>query len=259
MDKLFNKGKDAPERIDPLFLVTEKEDRKIESFFIGLGVIFNDLKGLLLFEDMLINTYKRPVGEDATIQAGHYSGTLVQIQKLVAATTHEFFIFLKKNTSTFTELEFKQVLDKLSKSDRQIWNNLLAVAHGKLPAAETLSRTLVLIRSNMTFHYDHSGKVLKGAFISRYFGDLKIPKNKDAYYSIEDNILDTHFYFADAAVEEALYIAAGKKQKKGDMRELEEFQKEFQAEIIGTVGVICSTIKSLMKVYIKHRRNYPRG
>ena len=46
--------------INPRYLVNERQNERIESFFIGLGAVFNDLKGLLFFEKMLTECYKMP-------------------------------------------------------------------------------------------------------------------------------------------------------------------------------------------------------
>ena len=59
--------------INPQLLISEKNHDKIESFFLGLGVIFNDLKGLILFERMLIKLSvltKRDVSVDLPFRNG---------------------------------------------------------------------------------------------------------------------------------------------------------------------------------------------
>jgi hypothetical protein len=239
--------------IDPSFLVSKKGNPRIEGFFIGLGVVFNDMKGLVLFEKLILDEYETPVATEVSSHVGNYGGVMIQIQKLMVSTIHEFFIFLKKNSDVFTTPEFKEVLSKLSKADRQLWDGLLAAAHGRLSTVADLLKAIVQVRSNIAFHYDHSGKILRNAYSSRFFGNVKDGKTDYAYYSIGDKIALTRFYFSDAAVEEALYIAAGKKPKENSVGDAS--LEKFKGQVRETINVMSSTISALMKNYIQFRRN----
>ena len=199
--------------IDPSFLMDENNPKKVESFFLALGVVFNDLNGLLLFEKLLLSTYDKPENFEATSHAGHYGGLLLQLQKLIVSTISEFFVFLKKNTDVFSEIEFKQVLERLSKSDKSLWDGIVVAAHGKLNSVNDFLNTIIQIRSNIAFHYDHSGKIFRRGYISKFFGKNKDDTNISAFYSIGENMQETRFFFSDGAVEECLNIAAGKKFK----------------------------------------------
>src|SRR3989338_4013317 len=249
----MSKFKGELNEITPSFLVTESN--RVEGFFLGLGVVFNDLKGFVLFEKMLQEKYEAPSADEITSHAGNYSGVLVQIQKLAASTINEFFVFLEKNTVVFKTNEFKEISNRLSKSDKVLLDGMVSAANGNLPGAEGLLKTLVKIRSNIAFHYDHSGKILRNAYVSRFFGDAKDAKNKFAYYSLGDSIELTRFYFSDAAVEEAIHIAAGKKPKecsKGDSS-----LAKYYTEVREALTVVGSLIMSLLKNYIQLRRNRP--
>lgn len=241
--------------IDPKLLIDETNHNRLESFFLGLGVAFNDLKGLLLFGNMLDELYERPSKDEITSHAGNYGGIVIQIQKLFAGTLNELLIFLKKNSDVSSSVEFKEILNRLSKQDKQLWEGMIAVAYGKLPNTENLLKTIVKIRSNVAFHFDHSGKILRNAYISRFFGKTEDEKAKYAYYSIDDNIELTRFYFSDASVEESLQIAAGKKPKENSVGDI--FIEKYQDQLRKTIVVICITMKSLLKNYIQLRRNRP--
>jgi hypothetical protein len=164
--------------ITPNLLITEGEHNKTESFFLGLAVIFNDLKGLILFEKLLADNYEKPQSEEPTCHAGNYAGTMVQIQKLIASTINEFFIFLKKSDEVFSESEFKQIFGRLSKSDKELWDGMIAAAHDKLPGVAGLLKTIVQIRSNITFHYDHSGKILRKVIAADFLAKCRSPEIK---------------------------------------------------------------------------------
>src|SRR3989338_3713523 len=159
----MSKFKGELNEITPSFLVTESN--RVEGFFLGLGVVFNDLKGFVLFEKMLQEKYEAPSADEITSHAGNYSGVLVQIQKLAASTINEFFVFLEKNTVVFKTNEFKEISNRLSKSDKVLLDGMVSAANGNLPGAEGLLKTLVKIRSNIAFHYDHSGKILRNAYV----------------------------------------------------------------------------------------------
>ncbi len=241
--------------IDPKFLVTENKYDRIESFFLGLGVIFNDLKGLILFEKLLLENYGKPGDKEVSSHAGNYGGIIIQVQKLIASTISEFFIFLKKNSYVFTNTEFKEILKRIPKSDMLFWYNIVAAAHGRFPTTTDLLKTMIHIRSNIAFHYDHSGKILRKAYISRFFGREDNDRSKKAYYSIGESTELTRFYFSDAAVEESLFLAAGKGFKKSSQEDI-SFET-YRQEIRETIEVMSSTIISLLRAYIQLRRNRP--
>jgi len=241
--------------INPNFLVTENNVNRIESFFIGLGLVFNDLKGLILFEKLLIENYEKPDSK-ATIHTGNYGGMLVQLQRLMASTINEFFSFLKESDDVISSNEFINILNKIPKSDKQSWDTIVAAAHGKLPSAESLLKAILFIRSNIVSHYDHSGKILRRGFISFFFSEEKKDfKNEYAYYSIGKDIESTRFCFSDAAAEESLYIAAGKKFKKNSTGDISA--EKYRQGIRETIIIMNSTITILLGAYIKSRRNMP--
>jgi len=200
--------------IDPDKLVTEDKYNEVEGFFLSLGLVYNDLKGLIFFEKLLIDTYERPKDDEVTPHAGNYGGVIVQIEKLIASTINEFFILLKKNTDVFTDREFKQIFRSLAKTDQQLLKGMIAASCGKLPRVESLLTSILQIRNNFGYHYYQSCKALRNGYISRYFGKIKDNKNEFAYYSLGDTLEVTRFYFSDAAAQEALFIAAGKDPKK---------------------------------------------
>src|SRR3989344_2593680 len=251
MEKRFN---GELKWIKPSLLVNENNLDKTESFFLVLGVIFNDLQGLILFEEMLVDNYEKPENKP-TSHDGHYAGVLVQIQKLIASTINEFFVFLKINKNVLTTDQFKEIFNQLNKTDRQSWNAIIAAANNNLSSVTELLKSMVYIRSNFAFHYDHSGKILRRVYISRFFGNHNDEKADLAYYSIDNNIKNTRFYFADAAVEESLFIAVGKKTKESSAGN--EALKRYQSQIRETINVISTVIQSLLKKYIQLKRGHP--
>jgi hypothetical protein len=242
--------------IDPALLVNKDKANRLESFFLGLGVVFNDLKGLLLFEKMLADCYEAPADDEVSSHVGNFGGVRVQLQKLHASTVNEFFIFLKKNSDVMATNEFKEIFSELARVDKQVWHGMVAAAHNNLAAVTDMMKAVVYVRSNVAFHYDHSGKVLRNAFVSRFLSDSGETRSDKAYYSIGDAISNTRFYFADAAVEESLYIAAGKKFGKSSAGDL-ALQKYHQ-QLSQTVSTISSSVAALLRIYIRLCRNRVR-
>lgn len=241
--------------INPKFLVNEEGYDRSEYFFIALAVVFNDLKGLILFDTLLREEYERSKKDEITSHAGNYGGVAIHIQKLIASTINEFFVFLKKNSDVFSMYEFREAYGRLSTSEKESWDALVAGAHGRLLPVRDFLKSIVQIRSNIGFHFDHSGKILRSAYISRFFGKTNDASTQWAYYSIGDSIALTRFYFADAAMEEALHVAAGKKLKEKSTGDIS--LEKYNEQVLDTIRVISRTLSALMKCYLQSRRNRP--
>ena len=113
--------------------------------------------------------------------------------------------FLKKNTDVFSEIEFKQVLERLSKSDKSLWDGIVVAAHGKLNSVNDFLNTIIQIRSNIAFHYDHSGKIFRRGYISKFFG-----KNKDEvrrYVLSLDNVYSVDIKYSPAWMQTVPHVA----------------------------------------------------
>lgn len=239
--------------IHPNKLVSENSFNKLESVFLGLGVIYNDLKGFIFLEKTLIDFYRKPAGDEISVQTGNYAGTLVQVKRLISSTVNEFFIFLEKNQDIFAGKEFREILSRIPNDKKDLWTGLNEAAVGNLTKVSKQIKALAIIRNNITFHYDHSGKQLRSGFLSRFLGEYEDSRKNKAYYSIGDTIGDTRFYFADAAAEESMYLAVGKKVK-GDSRS-DKSIREFDVLMRNAIEAISITISSLLKNYIQIRRN----
>lgn len=242
-------------KIDPNFLIHEKDQDELGGFFIVLSLIFNDIKGVLLFEKMLTDNYDKPMDE-IDDHAGNYGGVLIQPRRLMASIISEFFVFLKVNSDILLDSEFNMIFNKMPKPYQSYWQQMVAVANGEKNEASDLIKSMTQIRSNITFHYDHSRKNLLKGYRSRFFGDVKDAKSEFAYYSVGDTVETTRFYFADAAAEEAMYIMSGKDYGVG-IKENEALTN-YNVNFNETLEIINSVISSLISCFIKYRRNHPR-
>ncbi len=202
---------------------------------------------------MLTDDYDPLKLGEVTDHSGNFAGVRVQIQKLIASTVNEFFRLLDSQYGILANPEFNELLVRLAKSDKELWEELFAATHGEHPSANALLKTLLYIRNNVAFHYDQSGKALTKAYVSKFFGKADDATRDSAYYSIGNDMGETRFYFSDAAVEEALYLGAEKTFKEKSVGD-PSFEK-YQAEVRETVGKMNGAITSLMKKYIQSRRS----
>lgn len=248
--KIKFKGK--LKHINPELLVGKENDNEIENFFITLGLIFNDLKGFLIFINLLEENYEKPDKDESTAHAGNYGGVLVQINRLITSTIHEFFYFLDKNQDILSENEFEEILNKLPKEDKNIWNGLFAATRGDLSNVTDFLKSILKIRHNVGFHYYQSGKILRDGYKS-FFDRKERGANKFAYYSIGNDIKTTRFFFSDAAAEEVAQLMAGK-EKGGEKNELLE---KYTKQLIETINILFPAIVSIFNKYLQLKRNQP--
>lgn len=239
--------------IDSKLLVKEdKKEDKVEDFFITLGIFFNDLKGYILFIKLLEDRYEKPEKDEVTVHAGNFGGVMAQIHKLVASTIYEFFQFLKENQELLSDSEFNEILGKLSKPDKDLWDGLFAAARNDLADLSDFFQTLLMIRNNLGFHYYQSGKTLRRGYKS-FFNRRRNGKNDFAYYSIGKTVEATRFFFSDAAADEAAQLVAGKEEEG----EENDFLKKYREQLLHTINVLNLAIINIFKKYIQSKRNRP--
>ena len=198
--------------IEPYRLIKEEDD-SVARFFLVLAVVFNDLKGLTLFDKLINNTYRKERLEEVSVQVGELGGISTQINKLFISNIREFFDFLKENKEVLLTTEFKEVLLKTNKDIQNRWKDITDVAFGGLPDSSDFTKYLILIRNNVAFHYNQSGKELKKSFCDYFYKKEKFSRNDLAYYSIGETMEGTRFFYADAAVQE--YMGLTKNDKSG--------------------------------------------
>lgn len=236
-------------KIDPKLLIPEKGKDVVSDFFLTLAVIFNDLKGIGLFDQLLADNYRKPDREELTVHCGEYGGVYIQLYKLVIATLHEFFGFLEKNKKILFCREFKSVLSNLPNSTRRQWDIIVNISLGKTEADTDFTRTLQFVRDNAAFHYYQSSKILNRGFVSRFHESERVRQNKNefAYYSVGDDIEHTRFFYADAAMEEYLNMTSVTDNIKT--------KEEYKLIIIKIMSDVSSIIGLILTEYIRKKRN----
>jgi hypothetical protein len=219
--------------ISPNSLINKNEKDKFQSFFLVLGMIFNDLKGLIFFQKLVEDNYRKPDKEEVSVHLGEYGALLTQTNKFLISSVAEFLQFLEKNNDVLSDIRFLILLKKLDQDTRTNWNDLV---NPKRDTTSIISK-IARIRSNISFHYDHSLEELRKGFIRSFFSEGKeLIQHKRAYYSLGETMESTRFYYSDAAVEE--YIKS-------------HITEEEMGNINKAINNMNSTLQALLKVYIQ--------
>src|SRR3990167_7328114 len=137
------------EDISPRHLIDENNKNDIQSFFLILGLIFNDLKGLIFFQKFIEDNYRKPEINEVSAHAGEYGGLIAHADRLLIATVGEFFKFIEENISVLNSVPFLLLLKKSNNPDyKNTWNDLVKLSNGF-----TVLSKIARVRSNVTFHY----------------------------------------------------------------------------------------------------------
>lgn len=241
------KFKGELKHIEPYRLIKKERNDPIDNFFLVLAVVYNDFKGIILFEKLVFDTYE-PISslDDISVHMGEYGGMFTQTRKIFISSLWEFFEFLKTNKDILLTTEFKEILNKTNKNIENKWSNIVSIAlNNKSKNTSDFTKYLIQVRNNVSFHYYQSGKELRKAFCSFFYAKEKIEQNKLAYYMIGDNMETTRFFYADASVQEYLRSTTNENAKGFDIK--------YKTEISAIINDMNWTILRLLKSYLKNR------
>jgi hypothetical protein len=238
--------------ISPNLLLGEKEN-DLDDFFLVLSVIFNDLKGLLYFGMSLEEHYRTAPSDELSVHSGEVGGLQAQQYRLLAGLIREFLAFLKENAAIVKSPAFQLILLKINRTNKELWNDLTQIAFDdEVKTKSTFAHSLMLIRSNVGFHYDQSRKELRKSF-KEFFN--KIPKtlhNTRAYYSLGQTMRETRFYYADATVKE--YISMKAREVTNDKSQKTMSFEEHFVRLQQMVGDMNHTIEALLQHYLEFKK-----
>jgi hypothetical protein len=229
-------------KIDPARIIREEARSAFDDFFLVLAYIYNDLKGLTFFQIQMTEKYRVPRPGEITYHAGEYGGFNLQLYRIVIATIHEFFEFLKKNKGILSTGKFYLIKNKLSPQSQKIWSEIVDIALGKIPESSNFTNVLLRIRNNIAFHYFDANKNLRKGFIDRFFKKerTELNGNQYAYYAFGKEMAHTRFFYADAAAQEFIFNVS---QDTADTN--------FQDVIGPVIHNMNETLFSLLKEYIQ--------
>ncbi len=221
------------EHISPDLLINKDNQDKYQSFFLILGMIYNDLKGLIFFQKIIEDNYRLPDKDEVTVHMGEYSGLMTQANKFLISVVAEFLLFTEKNKDVVNSIPFRVLLKKVDNKTRVDWINIIDPEQDVTSIISKIAR----IRSNVSFHYDHSAEELRRGFVRSFFKESKgLVQHKKAYFSFGDTMEFTRFYYSDAAVDEYVRsLITGE-----DMANIRKF-----------IGNMNQSIQAMLLVYIR--------
>jgi len=186
----------------PEAVVPKSGDSRLHSFLLALSVVFNDLKGLLLFRRALAPL--KPADNEVSPAAGEWRGLEIQLQRYTIALVHELLALIKEFQTEAEGPEITASLQSAAPAVRSRWRNLVNVAIGaKTQGDLAFTKVLVQIRNNVASHY-HQPKALVAGYRRHFFEKSSSPVNKYAFASLGKNMEHTRFYYADAALQGAI-------------------------------------------------------
>lgn len=241
------------EGISPKTLLGEKE-HAFEDFFLVLALVYNDLKGLLLFGVLLSEVYRQPELEELSPHAGEIYGLRTQQEKLIASHIREFLKFLMKRRSLLGTPKFRLFINQLNPEMQKLWGAIQGTAlRDEISDHSSFAYSLRRIRDNVGYHYDDAHKSLREGFESFF---SQTPKNKGsekALYALGNSMTETRFYFIDAAVRQYISLRAANVKMEG--REMSTL--EHATELTKTVSDMNQAIYALMKIYLSQKKARP--
>lgn len=217
-----------------------------DDFIIVLGIIYNDIKGLLNYWDF-IDEFKPDTPPEGTASAkfGEYMGYRGQIFKYVLSTLNEIIGFFESRESVVNGPTIKKVAAKIDiKQGRDAWTSLCDFCYNSTDDQKILGlrNAIVRARNNAGFHYNQTKEIMK-SYRKTFENEKEQPKGY-GYFSLGKNLHETRFYFSDAAVAKYLEDLMNKE-------DYANYSQQFMRDC--HVG-----IRSLIRTYLNHRQTNVR-
>lgn len=233
-------------KVDPVRLIKEDKDDPVADFFLVLGLIYNDLKSLTYHFVNVQNSIKTLKLDEVTIERGEFAGMKSHLERLMVGTMRELFEFLESSNEILSCEEFKATYNRLNRDMKERWDTIVAVATNSGRQEKDISdflRLLIMIRSNLAFHYQ-STKVMRKGFIDFFYHNpKKQPANEKCYYSKGDTMRDTRFYFSDAAAQGSMHNQVSQKMTYA----------EYERKVSSVIDDANFAIMALMKEFLRTR------
>lgn len=203
-------------------LVVRDEDDDVGRFILRLAVAFNDLKGMILFDQYRL-AFTRPEPNEVTAHAGQWAGLITQIHRFLAGILNEALMAIHDELPAIGSVEVTRLLASLPTGVQELWRDIIEEARSSPAAVNRTNRAMLArLRNKSSFHYD--GKNLRHAFL-QYFAGVPTEKNAKAYYSAGPDLDGTRYYFADAAAQQD-YLNAGIERGKKTDTEVFDFARK---------------------------------
>jgi hypothetical protein len=104
---------------NPKSLIKKDGKSDLDVFFLALALIYNDMKGITLFQ-VLLNERFEPSGPKIDPHNGEFGGLNIHIIRIFSGLIEEFLNFLEKNNEVVESKFFIDLLDGLPVESKKI-------------------------------------------------------------------------------------------------------------------------------------------
>lgn len=191
------------ERFDRNLFACEGVDRDLNGFVLSLAQIYNDLKCIFWVIKLLKEGREEASG--VTAYKGQLSGFDSQMYRYLIGILNELMGLISKRQDVLDNDKFQRVVFLLLPEHRENWVKIVdsskkskQIDPEKLTPLDDLKVFLDRIRNDSSFHYYHSGNQIKGYDYWRSGNPSDFGKDY-LYASFGKNMMETRFFFADAA------------------------------------------------------------
>jgi hypothetical protein len=230
--------------LKPYKLIDKSKLNEIDNFFLTLGLIYNDLKGLVIFYRLSEEKYLVKEEEGLTFRNGELGGLKLQIYRLMIGLIRETIKFIYLKQSTIKSPKFKLIESKIHKNDLVPWYEICLVSFSEFSKDDNsfLSK-IKKVRDDVSFHYDDK-EVLRNWFIEKFYNEEKNETNKNCCYVNNFQMRSSRFFYCDAIIQKYL-LDQLVLDKEGDyLKEMVEF-----------IGKLNISIIFLMNSYVDTKKN----
>jgi hypothetical protein len=181
----------------PLDSIIRAKNQNLAKFMLALSVVYNDFKDYAWFKQLFDDTIKTIDQSKITGMLGQLNGMSEHCIRMFIAQLLELLILLKEHYKLYDCKDFKTIMHYLGKIDKRLpsdWWTLVRLAESN-ESTDRFHNTLIRIRNNGTYHYKNTKCLSQGL---HYY--IK-KKGKDGYISLGQSLMETRYYFGDAAIQ----------------------------------------------------------
>ncbi|QQS61634.1 MAG: hypothetical protein IPN70_01740 [Candidatus Moraniibacteriota bacterium] len=204
----------------------QKEERiqyqEEKEILLTFSLMFNDLKDIILLNDLFVESCKKPEEKEISVHAGEYGGIRLHILRLYIGTLYEVCNYMTKKISMIESSYIQSFIQKTNEDTQSTWKHILLILQkntrkknfSDIPQEVLWVRDLVEIirdvRNNTSFHYQTNKRLVEG-YRKFFFQDNLSDEKRYAYRSINHSkVLESRHYYADAAIQGYLEKYFGK-------------------------------------------------
>jgi hypothetical protein len=218
-------------------IVASKGYSSEDGFFLALALVFNDLKGIVLYEAQL-----HPHQPESVNTAGQaqWMGVIIQTRRLATGIICELLKLIETHKAVLATARFRKILEATPPEARKSWDTLTALALGNDDGDPALAAAIKRIRNQGAFHY-YDPKDLTRGYQQAYFQN---GLGEEARASVGLDWEATRYFFADEAAAALMMRAASEKG-------IDDYQKRL-GDVIRT---IASALAAVVTLHLVERRD----